>query len=163
VCLTGLATATPVAAQDAADAARRFGSWELICPAATEGSTSVPCRLSQHLAVKDDGRTVFAITILPGEKKNELVGVVSLPLGGYIAPGIEMRIDGGKPYKLLVETCNNTGCHAGFPISARLRKELGGKQAAFRIWTAKARPADITVSLDGLPKGLAAMQSQSSR
>lgn len=156
-CFSGLATPVVAAAQDAAPAPQKFGDWELVClgPA--------PCRLSQHLAVKDDGRTVFAVTLLAGEKKGELVGVVSLPLGGYIAPGIELRIDGGKPYKLLVETCNASGCHAGFPISAKLGKELGGKQAVFRIWTAKAKPADITVSLAGLAKGMTELRDRGGR
>lgn len=137
----------------------RFGDWELSCT-----DSKSPCRLSQKLAIKDSGETVFALTILPGDKKNELVGIASIPLGGYIAPGIELRIDGKKAYKLLVETCNASGCHSGFPISQALQKELSsGKQATFRIWTTKAKPTDIRVSLAGMSRAFAALRDKTSQ
>ncbi len=143
---------------------QRFGSWEVLCPdgppltATQPGTINPPCRISQRLAVKDSGQTVFALTVLPGEKKGNLVGIVSIPLGGYIAPGIEMRVDKKKAYKVLVETCNVSGCHAGFPISqALLRDWQRSKELTFRIWTAKAKSSDIAVSLDGFSPALQAM------
>ncbi len=145
------------------ESAKRFDAWEVSCPATgnpTEAATPSPdrqtsCRLSQRLAANDTGQTVFALTIVKGTKKDDLVGIVSIPLGGYIAPGIEMRVDGKKTYKLLVETCNTSGCHAGFPIPLALQKEWGrAKELSFRIWTAKAKPADIGVTLTGFDDGL---------
>lgn len=157
------AATVPADAQQLDAVNQRFGNWELSCPPET-GDSKPPCRLSQQLAIPENGQTVFALTILPGAKKNELVGIVSIPLGGYIAPGIELRIDGKKPYKLLVETCNASGCHAGFPISPALQKELSaGKQATFRIWTTKAKPTDIPVSLADGAKALAALKERSTR
>ncbi len=154
---------TVAQAQQPAVESQRFDDWELSCLPAAEDSKS-SCRVSQQLAIKDSGQTVFALTILPGTRKNELVGIVSMPLGGYIAPGVELRIDGKKAYKLLVETCNTSGCHAGFPVSAQLQKEMtSGKNAIFRIWTAKAKSTDITVSLNGITRALAALREQGSK
>ena len=136
---------------------RKFDAWELTCPA--QNNATERCRLSQRLAVQESGQTVFAVTVLPGDKKGDLVGIVSIPLGGYIAPGIELRIDGKKAYKLLVETCNANGCHAGFPIPPALSKELQrGKAAIFRLWTTKAKPADVTVSLNQFADAVKALQ-----
>jgi invasion protein IalB len=101
------------------------------------------------------------MTIVAGGK-GPAVAIVSIPLGGYIAPGIEMRVDGRRPYKLLVETCNPAGCHAGFPISGRLERELrSGRALRFRTWTAKDQPTDVTVSLRGFSAALAALERQS--
>ncbi|MEN3931767.1 invasion associated locus B family protein [Microvirga sp. W0021] len=155
-----LLLAGSAAAQQPEAAENRFDDWELSCnpqPATQQSG----CRISQQLAIQESGKTVFAVTILPGEKKNELVGVVSIPLGGYIAPGIELRIDNKNAYKILVETCNTSGCHAGFTVSPKLQRELmAGKKAQFRIWTTKAQPTDVTVSLTGIKKAIEALHKR---
>lgn len=111
--------------------------------------------------VKESGETVFATTILPNAKAKQgeaFIGIVSVPLGGYLAPGMQLSIDKGKAYKILFETCNQAGCHAGFPITgAVLASFRKGKAASFRLWTTKTKPADVSVSLKGLPDALAAI------
>ncbi len=105
--------------------------------------------------------TVFAVTIVRSDQQAP-VAIVSIPLGGYIARGIELRVDGRNPYKLLVETCNAAGCHAGFPLSGPIPKEFrSGKLASFRLWTAKDKSADVTVSLKGLADALVRLERTS--
>lgn len=112
------------------------------------------CRVIQRLTVQGTGDTVFVLSILP-ETQGALVGIVSIPLGGYLVPGVELTVDQRKPYKLLIETCTSTGCHAGFPLTGRVEKELrSGRQAIFRVWTTKSNPADIPVSLKGFSDAL---------
>jgi invasion protein IalB len=111
--------------------------------------------------VQDSDETVFAVTVIRSNQE-AVVAIVSIPLGGYIVPGIELSVDGKKPYKLLVETCNASGCHAGFPLSGRIDKDLrSGKRASFRLWAAKDMPADVTVSLKGLANALARLERSS--
>ncbi|MDR1828823.1 MAG: invasion associated locus B family protein [Methylobacteriaceae bacterium] len=131
---------------------RRFGPWLLTC-------TGDACRLSQRLAVETNKEVVFALTIVPGEKKTEPVGIVSFPLGGYIAPGVELRVDDRKAYKILVETCNASGCHAGFSFTPALLREFQrGREASFRLWTDKAKSVDIAVSLEAFTAAMKAFQ-----
>lgn len=145
-----LAYAFPAAetAKASEPATEHFGDWEVVCTTASE------CKAVQRLAVKGTDETVFLLTVLPGEKKTP-VAVVSVPLGGYLVPGIEFKIDAHKPYKLLIETCTSTGCHAGFPLEGRVDRELRtGQHASFRIWTSKSKPVDVDVSLRGLADAL---------
>jgi invasion protein IalB len=137
---------------------RRFGNWEVLCSPSEEaaGRKSSPphgaseaCRAVQRLTVSETGQTVFVLTVLAGEKAGS-VGIVSVPLGGYLVPGIEFSIDGKKPYKLLIETCTAAGCHGGFPLASSVNKELRtGKTATFRIWSTKDQSSEVKVSLNG--------------
>jgi invasion protein IalB len=151
-------------------APRRFGDWEVVCGPGTDAATpgdaadrprGSGCRAVQRLTVQDTGDTAFLLSVL-SEGKGALVGIVSIPLGGYLVPGIELTVDRQKPYRLLIETCTSAGCHAGFPLTGRVEKDMrSGRQATFRVWTAKDRPADIPVSLRGFPDALAALESRS--
>jgi invasion protein IalB len=137
---------------------RRFGDWEAVCEngdqearsaSSSPASTERTCKAVQRLAVQGTNETVFVLTVVPGEK-DATVAIVSVPLGGYIVPGIEFSVDGGKPYKLLIETCTAAGCHAGFPLAGRVDREMrSGKRASFRVWTTKSKPTDVSVSLNG--------------
>ena len=76
-------------------------------------------------------------------------GIVSIPLGGYLVPGIEITIDKRQTFKLLVETCNSSGCHAGFPIQGRVLQALRkGHEASIRIWTTKNKPVVTDLHID---------------
>ncbi|MBB4017440.1 invasion protein IalB [Chelatococcus caeni] len=144
----------------AAPAVERFDDWEVHCGEGTGATAAAKgnCKAVQRLAVKDSGETVFLLTVLPDAGGKGLVGIVSVPLGGYLAPGIELRIDGRKPYKLLVETCNASGCHAGFALAGNVLAQMkAGDKAVFRVWTAKEKPADVTVSLAGFTKAIGAL------
>jgi invasion protein IalB len=152
------AASLPSSAVAATPAATQFGAWQVAC--APDGKPTA-CRATQRLVTADSGQTVFVATILPdaeAKKPGSYVGIVSVPLGGYLAPGLELSIDSAHPYKIVFETCNTAGCHAGFPIAGPVLKALvKGRSASFELWTSKARPATVTVSLEGLPRALAAL------
>jgi invasion protein IalB len=158
----------------------RFDDWELTCrrsrPAAptTSGEAAASgiaskaaapaqgesgfCRVSQRLAVKGSGETVFAVNILAAKQPNQQVAIISTPLGGYLVPGMELRIDKAKAARVLYETCNAAGCHGGFALTGRIRDELiSGKRMQVRLWTAKSQPVDVDVSLNGLGAAVKAM------
>jgi invasion protein IalB len=135
-------SSAPVASQLApapAETVRRFADWELTCvkPAETnENSTSgantvangvnekppasdvarSACRVSQRLAVKGTSETVFMVSVLPAKQPGLEAAIISTPLGGYLAPGMELKIDNGRPGRLLYETCNQADCHGGFAL-----------------------------------------------
>lgn len=159
-----------VAWADEVPQTQRFGDWEVVCEPAGRGGASPDgsrapagkvCKAVQRLAVEGTNETVFVLTVVPGER-NDPVAIVSVPLGGYIVPGIELSVDSGKPYKLLIETCTAVGCHAGFSLSGRIDKEMrSGKRASFRVWTTKTKPADVSVSLNGFADALIDLRRRS--
>ncbi|WP_404286386.1 invasion associated locus B family protein [Microvirga sp. RSM25] len=159
-----------VATASAQEAPRteRFADWEVACASSVQiHQTSaspqpmVDCQVVQRLTAERGDDIVFAVTIVRSAQSAP-VAIVSIPLGGYIVPGIELSVDGKKPYKLLIETCNAAGCHAGFSLSGRIDKELrSGKHANFRLWAAKDKPADATVSLKGLADALTRLERSS--
>ncbi|WP_194164681.1 invasion associated locus B family protein [Microvirga thermotolerans] len=146
--------------------AERFADWEVVCSSTLHAESSTPpsktnCQAVQRLTAQGSEETVFALTVVRDDQRVP-VAIVSIPLGGYIARGIELSVDGKKPYKVLVETCNAAGCHAGFPLSGQIAKEFrSGKLASFRLWSAKDKSADVTVSLKGFAEALARLERSS--
>lgn len=151
-----LAPASAGEVPGSAAAPEKFGDWELFCQP-TGG-----CRISQRLAVEGSGETVFLLTAVRSDPSGPFVGIVSVPLRGYLAPGIELRVDARKPYQLLYETCDPAGCHAGFPLEGGVLNDFrAGTTARFRVWTAKDNPVDIDVSLIGFTRAFAALGERS--
>jgi invasion protein IalB len=148
------------AAQEQTPSTRRFSAWEIVC--APPGTDAPSCRLTQRLVVKDSNETVFLATVLPAEKKGQFVAILSAPLGGYVTPGMELRIDQGKPFRVLFETCNSAGCHGGFELGGRVLKEMqGGKTLVVRLWTAKNAPVDVKISLEGFGPAFTELRGRS--
>jgi invasion protein IalB len=142
----------------------KFEDWEMICqiPGKTTASGK-SCKINQILADKESGQTVFAMTALAASKAGSFVVVVSAPLGGYIVPGMQLTIDKKLPYKLLFETCNVSGCHAGFEIKGRIKDDLiTGKQARFKIWTTRSQPAEVSISLAGFARAFGSLKDSGS-
>lgn len=122
-------------------------------------ATPRDCKLVQRLAVKETGETVFMTTVLPAARKGQFVSILSAPPGGYLVPGMEMKIDNGQKYKVLFETCNAAGCHGGFEMGGTLLRQFQtGREATVRVWTTKAKSADVKISLSGFPKAFAALR-----
>ena len=150
--------------------ARRFGNWELVCeraavPAPPEPPPRTPqaappaCKVVQRQVARETGQSVFLVTVLPAGRPGQLAVIVSTPLGGYLAPGLVLSVDRGRPFKVLVETCNAAGCHAGFALAGRIEHELRrGRELKVRLWTGKGSPADVAVPLAGLDPALAALR-----
>jgi invasion protein IalB len=184
-----LPSSAPVESQPAparAEIVTRFADWELTCVEPAEANKDSEsganasaksdneranekapasdvarsaCRVSQRLAVKGTSETVFMVSVLPAKQPGLEAAIISTPLGGYLAPGMELKIDKGRPARLLYETCNQAGCHGGFALTGRMREALfKGKRLQVRLWTAKEKPVDVEVSLDGLAPAVKALE-----
>jgi invasion protein IalB len=122
-----------------------IGAWEIICDKREDKS---PCRAVQIKSTPDGKETLLALTVLAPDPNQSAAAIISIPLGGYLAPGIEITIDKRQKFKLLVETCNTSGCHAGFPIQGRVLQALQkGREASIRIWTTKNKPIVTDLSI----------------
>jgi invasion protein IalB len=150
-----------------------FDDWKVECPdkpGDTNKETSARagrCLAAQRLEEEKTGAVVFAFSVVvddqvPAKRSRPFLGLVSIPLGGYLPPGLELTIDRGRPYRLLFETCNASGCHAGFPLGGAVLKAMrGGREARFRLWTKKSKPAEVGVSLAGFTQALDALAARS--
>jgi invasion protein IalB len=93
--------------------------------------------------------------VLPNEGNRGPVAVVSVPRTVYLAPGIELKVDNGQGFKLLYETCNDQGCHAGYRVTGDIATALKkGQIAAHKIFDSAQKPTVLNASLKGFGKAL---------
>ena len=143
--------ASSTATAQAPPAPVKFGDWELVC---ASPPSATACRLVQNHA-DQSGKTLLLVTILEAAAAKGAVAIVSVPKDVYLAPGIEMRIDDGQAFKLLYETCNDSGCHAGYTINGEIAVALKkGKIASHKVFNSRQQSTVVPVSLAGLTKGL---------
>lgn len=103
-----------------------------------------------------DGKPAFLITV--SQQHNDNVALITVPLRSYLAPGIEIRVDGGRPFKANYELCDEAGCHAGFKLGgAVLNAFRKGTIAWVRVWNASDKAADFPVSLNGFSAAFAGL------
>jgi len=154
----GLYTFPGVALGGQPELESKFGDWEIVCTDATvpEGPS---CRMLQNHVAKSTGKTVLLVSIMHPAAKKHPVAVVTTPPGIYLAPGIEIAVDKNKRFKLLYETCNAVGCHAGFELKPGVLGTFKrGNVALHRIYDAKQRVVDVKVSLSGFTKAMERLQ-----
>jgi invasion protein IalB len=118
----------PARSSTATKTITRFTDWELICPQLPapqpQNTSGNSCRVSQLLAVKRSGETVFAVSVLAAKQPGQQVVIISTPIGGYLVPGLELKIDRAKPVRLLYETCNVSD--KGRPLAGRAGSLING-------------------------------------
>jgi len=143
----------------------QHGDWELVCKepaqpdaALPEGPQPAACRLQQAQAVNGGKDVVFLFNIVRQGRQH--VAIVSTPLNVYLPAGLELRIDGGQPRRVAFETCNVSGCHAGFALNGQLLAALRkGKALVVGLKDTKATAIPVTVSLKGISAGIDALDA----
>lgn len=141
---------------------RRYGNWELVCKpqadAATPKAESATCRLQQAQAVNGGKDVVFLFNIARQGKQR--VAIISTPLNVYLPAGLELKIDGGQVQRVIFETCNISGCHAGFALNGSLLGALRkGNVLTVALKDTKATTIPLKVSLNGISAGIDALDA----
>jgi invasion protein IalB len=141
---------------------RRYGDWELVCKpqaaSATPKAESATCRLQQAQAVNGGKDVVFLFNIAKQGKQR--VAIISTPLNVYLPAGLELKIDGGQTQRVIFETCNISGCHAGFTLSGSLLGALRkGNVLTVALKDTKATTIPLKVSLNGISAGIDALDA----
>ncbi|TGE78640.1 invasion associated locus B family protein [Rhizobium sp. SEMIA 439] len=141
---------------------RRYGDWELVCKpqadAATPKAESATCRLQQAQAVNGGKDVVFLFNIARQGKQR--VAIISTPLNVYLPAGLELKIDGGQAQRVIFETCNISGCHAGFALNGSLLGSLRkGNVLTVALKDTKATTIPLKVSLNGISAGIDALDA----
>lgn len=141
---------------------RRYGDWELVCRPGTETQPKKldrsTCRLQQAQAVNGGKDVVFLFNIaLQGEQR---VAIISTPLNVYLPAGLELKVDNGQTERVVFETCNISGCHAGFALTGNLLSALRkGNVLTVELQDTKATTIPLMVSLTGISAGIDALDA----
>lgn len=134
-----------------------FKDWRILC---AQGDAAKTCQMLQSQPATTGGADVFLISLNQSEGTQDISAVVSVPLGVYLAPGIEIHVAGRRPFKVLYEICDQTSCHAGFKLKGSVLASFKkGSEAKFRVWTAKSKAVEFPVSLNGFSAGYTELTS----
>lgn len=148
-------------AQDAVALQAAFEDWRLHCGT---GAAAEKCQLTQAVATQEGDAPVFLLSISARPQERASYGVITVPVGVYLAHGVEIFVDKGRAFKVLFEVCDVNGCYAGFKLDgAILQAFRAGQSARFRVWTAKSQAVDFPISLNGFSAGWAAFQKVSEK
>ncbi|MDO9415814.1 invasion associated locus B family protein [Pararhizobium sp.] len=137
----------------------RFGDWEIVCPAPpaeVAAAAAAPvgvCRLQQAQAVNGGKDVVFLFNIVL--QADRPVAIISAPLNVYLPAGLTLRVDAGRVERAMFESCNVSGCHAGFALGPALLAALKrGMQLVVTLQDTKVNKIPVKVSLNGISAGL---------
>ncbi|MDX1605806.1 MAG: invasion associated locus B family protein [Candidatus Competibacterales bacterium] len=137
------------------DQGQRFEDWTVGCEQ-LPGMDRERCFIYQTVVNNENEEPVLqmAIGYLPLEDGNEQpAGLLTLPLGVALPPGIRLRVDSNEPVRLQYERCVPTGCIAGFPLTEELIAQFRrGLKAEIQVHDGRRR-VGLPISLKGFTAG----------
>ena len=106
------------------------------------------CAMEQSAILTKTGQLVVLVNIrVPGDTRSP-VALVQLPLGLNLQAGAKFQVDDGKSVDMPIQTCENRGCYASFPIGAETLSALrSGKQLKIIFQDLAKETIAIPVSL----------------
>ena len=107
------------------------------------------CAMEQNAVLTKTGQLVVLINIrVPGDSRAP-VALIQLPLGLNLQAGAKFQVDDGKSVDLPIQTCENRGCYASFPIPAETLNALrSGKQLKIMFQDLSKETITIPMSLN---------------
>lgn len=114
------------------------------------------CQIAQRLNEQESGKRFAEFLIgYPEETKGEARGIVILPLGVLLKPGVKMQIDDGKLYQFDYRYCTDIGCVSVIRLSdATIEEMKKGNKAAIQFISAKGLQINLPITLKGFTKAI---------
>jgi invasion protein IalB len=141
----------------------KFDDWFKECEMVTDekGEQIEICQISQTLIDKDSDQPMMKIAVGYVPDKDQPVAVITLPLGIFLPPGIELQIDGkGKVGRLPINTCLPSGCQAGVQLDEEFVGRMKqGNQMTVTFGNPQGKGVAAPVSLKGFTAGLASVEA----
>lgn len=121
--------------------------------------TKTDCEIFDVLAVKQNKARIaeFAIGFPPSEKlkKGTARGVVILPLGVLLEPGVGLKVDDKKPITFKVRYCTNAGCFSYIDLDEDMLEDMQkAKQLNFFFRSMDGKEVRLIMGLTGFPEAL---------
>jgi invasion protein IalB len=103
-------------------------AWAARCSSPSRDAP-LECAMEQNAILTKTGQLVVLVNIrVPGDTRTP-IALVQLPLGLNLQAGAKFQVDDSKSIDLPIQTCENRGCYASFPIGAETLNALrSGKQ-----------------------------------
>ncbi len=147
-----LALLVPVGGQAAEDG-QKFKDWIMRCEKPNETAPE-QCHIFQNAKDKDSGRDIAQLAIGRVPDSKAALVIVSLPLGVFLPPGIQLQIDQKEPMRVPIEVCDPNGCRAGFPLTDELAAAFkAGQQLTLSVQDPAGNKASVPFSLSGFTAG----------
>ena len=141
----------------------KFDDWFKECEMVTDekGEQIEICQISQTLIDKESDQPMMKIAVGYVPDKDQPVAVITLPLGIFLPPGIELQIDGkGKVGRLPINTCLPSGCQAGVQLDEDFVSRMKqGNQMTVTFGNPQGKGVAAPVSLKGFTAGLASVEA----
>ena len=133
--------------------------------AATETAATPPaegvtiCQISQILNEKESNNPVMQVSVGYLPEQEQPVAAITLPLGIWLPPGLQLQVDDGKKGRVPVDTCVPGGCRAGVELDAEFLASMKqGNQLNVTFGGGNRQPLTIPVSLQGFSAALDALK-----
>jgi invasion protein IalB len=133
-----------------------FQDWALRCP------EKPGCFLDQRVFVKGQEQSpVLQAAFQLRGKRPQVIGMLRVPLGVLLPPGLELDIDGAKALRIAYSHCRTEGCIALFELTRDLRRRLErGREARVAFQTVEGKRSELPLSLMGITDGLKALDAR---
>ena len=121
--------------------------WLVNCASVT-GQMS--CEAVQRLTIQKTGKLLLSVSVRIPEKSKKGAMMLHLPHGMFLPEGVALTIDGKKPKKEPVQTCDQKGCYVGLALDEPLLKDLeSGKTLSISFKNLQKQDIKVPVSLSG--------------
>ncbi|HRQ61875.1 MAG TPA: invasion associated locus B family protein [Alphaproteobacteria bacterium] len=108
------------------------------------------CEVFQQLIVQESKQRFAEFAIGFPEGQNEARGIMILPLGVLLEPGVEMQIDDQQSFKFKIRYCEPGGCAAFLSLNDQVLGMMkGGKIAKVTLQSAQGKSLTFEMSLKG--------------
>jgi len=117
------------------------------------------CQIVQTLTEESSDQPVMqmAVGYLPGSENP--VGALLLPLGIWLPPGVELRVDEGKTGRIPVDTCDPAGCRAGVELDAEFLAGMKkGNELNVTFGGRNRQGITVPISLKGFTAALGSLK-----
>lgn len=129
-----------------------FRDWALLCEAERA------CWLQQRVLIEGEQEPLMQVQFQWDGEPLTLIGLVRLPLGVALAPGVQLQADGQALQRLAFSHCDERGCYVLFAVTDALRKGLeAGRQGEVVFQILNGKTVTIPFSLLGMTAGLQAL------
>lgn len=142
----------PALAQSTSADAPPHENWASGCSAASRGAP-LDCSIVQRVIDSKSGRLLAMVRIrVPGETQSPVM-LIQMPLGVYLPAELSLGVDGAAQAKVAFQTCDQTGCYAGTPVSnGLLTAMLKGQSLSLTVQDRTHKDTSIPISLIGFAK-----------
>lgn len=145
-------TAVSAVTQPAASKEKDVKYWDTRC-VEQEGKGKT-CEMFQRLSVKESGQRILEFALAKPDAETKVSrGVVVLPLGILLKPGVMMQIDDGDKFRFDINHCNEGGCFAFVDLNQQVVQSFQrGNVAHILIMSADGKKIQLDLNLTGFSK-----------